>query len=204
MFPDGVFPAFVAHGDVGIVAAEKHLAALGDDFTAAVDSRVDGGFAAAGADGFDFRDGIGELHKAPRPGEELGLKVGPEPETEHGDIEIIDKGAELINLLRGEKLGLIGNYDVLPLQVIIFFYYINIGGNDLSMRFEADAAPDNVSPVAGVGAGLDKPDAHSHFLVVELRDERLGGFGGTHGPIFEIQLSRCPSPLPDEISRGLR
>ena len=46
----------MAHCDIGVVAAEENLAAFGNDFAAFVNSGVDGGFSAAGADGLDLRD----------------------------------------------------------------------------------------------------------------------------------------------------
>ena len=55
-------PALVAHCHIAVVAAEEHLIAVGDDAAVCVDARVDGGFSAAGADGFYLGDGVGKLH----------------------------------------------------------------------------------------------------------------------------------------------
>ena len=48
--------AAMAHCDIGVVAAEENLAAFSHDFAAFVNSGVDGGFSAAGADGLDLGD----------------------------------------------------------------------------------------------------------------------------------------------------
>ena len=76
-----VFPAFMAHGHIGIVAAQKDLAALGDDIAVAVNAGIYRGFFASGAEGFDFSNGIGQLHQPLRAGEEPGQKVRTQTET---------------------------------------------------------------------------------------------------------------------------
>ena len=67
-----LFPAFVTHGDVTVVAAQKDLVALGEDVAAAVQSGVYRGLAAAGADGFYFRQGVGQPGSGGLP---LGVTV---------------------------------------------------------------------------------------------------------------------------------
>ena len=62
----------MAHSNIEIVAAEHNLTALGDDVAVFVDTRVDGCFFTAGADGLDLSDRVRYLEKTHRAGEELG------------------------------------------------------------------------------------------------------------------------------------
>ena len=54
----------MAHCNVGIVAADEDLSALGHHASLAVDAGVDDGLFAAGADGFDLGDGVGDLKES--------------------------------------------------------------------------------------------------------------------------------------------
>ena len=52
--PDAPDIAPVAHGNVGIIAAQHHLSAFGDDIAVAVDTGIDRSLGTAIADGFDL------------------------------------------------------------------------------------------------------------------------------------------------------
>ena len=51
----------MAHSDVGVIAADEDLATGGNDVSVFVDTGIDGCFAAARADGFDFGNRVGNL-----------------------------------------------------------------------------------------------------------------------------------------------
>ena len=72
----GFLPALVAHSDIRIVTADENLATGSDDVAVLVDTGINGCFVAAGADGFDLSNGVGNLKEAAATGEEMGQKVG--------------------------------------------------------------------------------------------------------------------------------
>ena len=61
-------------------------------------------------------------------------------------------------------------------------------GDIVTALFQPYAATDDVGPVPVVHAGLDEPDNHAQFLIIELCYQRLGGLGRAHGAVFEIKL----------------
>ena len=187
----------MAHGHIAVVAAQHHLGALGDDPPVPVDAGVHRGLAAAGADGLDLGDGVRQLHEPPGAGEEVGQKVGAQAEAEHRQVILVHQGAQLVDLLGGKELGLVGDDHVMLPGGPVGLENVLVRGDDPGPVFQADAAADQVRPVPGVHAGLDEPDGHALFLVIELGDQRLGGFGGAHGPVFEIKLrhNKIPSCL---------
>ena len=109
---DAFLIASVAHCDIGIVAAEEHLASFGDYVTVFVYSRVDVSFSAAGTDGLDLGDRVRDLEKTHRAGEELGEEVCAQTEAEDRDVELVYDAAQLIYVFGCEELTLIGNDDV--------------------------------------------------------------------------------------------
>lgn len=52
------FPAMIAHGKVGIITAQKDLAALPNDISGTVKAGIDSCFIAASAQCFNFNTGI--------------------------------------------------------------------------------------------------------------------------------------------------
>ena len=62
MFPNAGFITSVAHSDIGIVTAQHHLCACGDNMAIAVDTGIDDGLVSAVANGFDLVKGIRQLH----------------------------------------------------------------------------------------------------------------------------------------------
>ena len=67
----GFFPTLVAHSDVRIVAADENLATGGNDVSVLVDTGINGCFAAAGANGLNLGNGVGDLKEAAAAGEEM-------------------------------------------------------------------------------------------------------------------------------------
>lgn len=66
-----VAPAFAAHGDVAVVAADLNLVAFFHEVAVGVDAGVDDGLVAACAGRFDFVDGVGNLEEAAGAFEEV-------------------------------------------------------------------------------------------------------------------------------------
>ena len=81
VIPDALDITAVAHGDVAVVAAQHHLGAFGDDVTV-VDTGIDGGLCAAVAHGLDLFDGIGQFHQPAGTGEQMGLEIRTQTETQ--------------------------------------------------------------------------------------------------------------------------
>ena len=128
-------------------------------------------------------------------GEEVGQKVGAQAEAEHRQVLLVHQAAQLVDLLGGEELGLVGDDDVVLPGRPVGRRDVLLRGDDLGMAFQADAAADDVRPVPGVHAGLDEPDAHALLLIVEFGDQRLGGLGRAHGAVFEIEFSHYNNPF---------
>ena len=72
---------------------------------------------------------------------------------------------------------------------------IRIRGDHGNFCLQANAAAQNSGAVPGVCAGLDEPNLHVVFFVIVLGDQRLGGFAGAHGTVFEIKLRHFVSPF---------
>lgn len=194
LLPYPAAPAAVAHGDVGVVPAEEHLLALGDDPAVRREARVHGGLGPAGADCLYLRYRVRQLQEPLRAGEHVRQEIGPQPEAEDGDVQLVHDVAQLVDLLGREELGLVRYDDVSPARGGIELAYAVRRRDDLRLPHQADAALHDVGAVPVVDAGLYEPDRHAQLLIVELGDERLGGLGAAHGPVFEIELSHLHSP----------
>ena len=129
-----------------------------------------------------------DLEKAAAAGEQVGQKVGAQPKADDRHIPLIHQRAQLVDLLWCEELALIGNDDIHAGVLIKFFDDIILRQDDIRLFCQADAGFDDIGAVTGIHRGLDEPDGHAQLLVVELGNERLGGFGAAHCPVFEIQL----------------
>ena len=195
MFPDAVYIAAVAHGDVAVIAAQNHLGTFGDD-VAVIDTGIDGGFCAAVAHSFDFLNAVGDFHQPAGAGEELGLEISPETEAENGDIPLVYNGTELVDLCFGHELALIHDDDIafVVMSAQETGIHVHIGSDDFHSCLQTDAAAENIGTVPGVGAGLDEPDVHIIFFVIVFGDQGLSSFAGTHGTVFKIELSQISLP----------
>ena len=89
----------MAHGDIAVIAPQKHLGTLGHNMALAVDPGIDRGLGPAVADSFDFLNGIRHLHEPQRPGEQMGLEIRPQTEAHNRHIVIVYDGAQLVDLL---------------------------------------------------------------------------------------------------------
>ena len=166
MFPDTPDIALMAHGNIGIIAAQKDLCAFGDDVAFPVDTGIDGGLCAAVANGLDLLNGVRHFHQPHRAGEQLGLKVCPQAEAHHRHIEIVDDVAKLVDLFRGQELTLVHNDHIADALLGLFkkVIYVHLGRNDVHPCFQANAAAEDVCTVPGVGAGLDEPHIQVIFF----------------------------------------
>ena len=186
---DLVFPTAVAHSHVGIVSAEENLTALGDDLALPVDAGVDDGLLAAGADGLDLGDGVRHLKQTAAALKEMGQKIRPQAEAEHGHVTFVHDPPELIDLSGGEELALVGDDHVIVPTVAEQIVNIGFPGNSVGIGRQTDAGAHGIRAVADVQGGLDQPYPHAPLLVIELGDQRVCGFGGAHRSVFEVQLS---------------
>lgn len=74
-----------ANGNVSIVSADLDLFAIADRAAFGVDPQDHGRFAAAVADGFDFRKAIGPSQQVLAALEQVALEVGPKAIGKHRD-----------------------------------------------------------------------------------------------------------------------
>jgi hypothetical protein len=185
----------VAHSDVGVVAADQYLATGGNDVSGLVDACINGCFATAGADGFNFGNGVGDLKQAAATGEERGQKVGTQTKAHNGNIVYVNDTAQLIDLLGCEELALIGNDDV---RVAVAFFKkckdIGFGRHNVGNRLKTDVGANDICTVAVIDRGLDEPNLHISFLIIESGNESVCGLGRTHCAVFKVQFSHNVSP----------
>ncbi len=196
MLPDAADVALVTHGDIGIIAAQEHLVALGDD-VAVADTGVDGGLCAAVADSLDLLDGICHLHEPQGAGEELGLEVGTQAEAHNRYIKIVHDGTELIDLCNGKELALIHNDGITGSLFLgaIDLVQIQFRGDHLGLGLQANTALYHMLAVTGICARFHEPDAHVVFLVIILGDQCLGRLAGAHRTVFKVKLCHLGEPL---------
>ena len=109
----------MAHGDIAVVAAEKDLVSLCDDLAVRIEAGIDRSFSAAGADRLDLGQRIAQLHETLCAGEETGQKIGAQTETQHRQVLVVHKLSELVYLLRRKELGLVGDYYIVPADLMI-------------------------------------------------------------------------------------
>ena len=181
-------PLAVAHGHIAVIAAQQHLGTRRDHLAAFVQTGVDRGLGAAGAHRLDLGDGIGHLQQALGAGEQMGQKVGAQTEAEHRDVLLVHQIAQIVDLLRGQELALVGDDDIMLTRRPVQLQQAVLRADDLGLLLQADAGADQGDAVPGVGGRLDEPDRHIEFLVIELGDEGLGRFGAAHGAVFEVEL----------------
>ena len=91
-------------------------------------------------------------------------------------VLVVHKLSELVYLLRRKELGLVGDYYIVPADLMIFINDILLRRDDLRVSLQPDAAADDIRAVAGVCTGLDEPDRHAQLFIVESGYNRLGRF----------------------------
>ena len=194
VFVDIVLIAFMAHGDITVVAAQEDLIALGDDIAVGADAGVRGRLAAAVADGFDLGNGVGQLKQSPAAGEELRLEIRPQAEAQNGQVLAVDKLPQLIDLLPGQELTFIDNDHVRPAVRGVLFAQVALRADRLALRRQADARTQREFSVAPVGGRLDEPDAHPALFVIIFGNERRRRFARAHCAVFKVQLRHILIP----------
>ena len=183
----------MTHCQIAIISPQHDLSALGDHPHMPVQTGVDGGLGAAGADGLDLGNGVGYLEKTAAALKEMAEEVGAQAKAKDGDIVIIDDGAQGIHLLGGKELAFVRNdHIVIGVLRLVQSQEIHVPPHGQTFGLQTDAGSDGVGPVTGVQGGLDQPHLHAALLVVELGNERLGGLGGPHSAVLEIELCHIP------------
>ena len=88
---------------------DGHLLALKDESAVHLAAIADG-LAAAGADGFHFLDGVGQLQQPGGAGEALEGEICPQAVADHRDVQVHRDHEQLLGLLRGEELALVAQH----------------------------------------------------------------------------------------------
>ena len=133
IFVDCLLPAAVTHSHVRIVAADKHLAALGNYVALAVDASVYDSLFAAGANRLYLGDRVGNLKEAAATLEKMCKKVGSKTVAENGDLVYVHDPAELIHLLGGKELALVRNNCVTGAILLEFGKKIGVAACGVSL-----------------------------------------------------------------------
>ena len=175
-----------AKADILIIGSQHHLGSLLDHTAVLVKPGVEGGFFAAPADGFYLLQLIRQDQELVAAGEKLPLKVGLQPVADNGDIAVVHQVDQVVDLLLGEKLGLVHNDAGEFLQVGVG-HLLHLVEVDAGM-LQADAGADHVVPVPGVQLGLHQEGVLTTLLIIKPGHEGVGGFAGAHGSEFEVKL----------------
>lgn len=167
----------MTHGNVAFVTADHDLTSLGHNVHIGVKTRVYGSLASAFAYCFYFGYGIRNLEESSASREKMGKEVGSETEAENGDATFVNYSAKLVYLLGTEELTFVCNYNVslAPLGAEEIEYRLAFLDSG-AVRKKTDARFYNVTAVAVIDSGLNKPHLHSALLVVKFSYESLGGF----------------------------
>ena len=77
-------------------------------------------------------------------------KIRSQAEAQHGDVLLVNDAAQLVDLLRGEKLRLVRDDDIGVARAGKRCDDIFVRMDDLRLALQADARADDVRPVAVV------------------------------------------------------
>lgn len=196
-----------ANGDVSIVSADLDLFAIADRAAFGVDPQDHGRFAAAVADGFDFRKAIGPSQQILAALEQVALEVGPKAIGEHRDGESVGDIAELADLGFGQELGFV-DQDAMDAGGGVFALGDSkevIGGSE-GERIGGESNPraDFSFSEPVVDFRSENQCAHSPFAIVVARLQQDCGFACVHRRVVEVQLRQGDRFLRVGEFRGYR
>lgn len=196
-----------ANGDVSIVSADLDLFAIADRAAFGVDPQDHGRFAAAVADGFDFRKAIGPSQQILAALEQVALEVGPKAIGEHRDGESVGDIAELADLGFGQELGFV-DQDAMDAGGGVFALGDSkevIGGSE-GERIGGESNPraDFSFSEPVVDFRSENQRAHSPFAIVVARLQQDCGFACVHRRVVEVQLRQGDRFLRVGEFRGYR
>ena len=178
-----LLPALMAHGYVAIVSAQQDLVALGDPLHIPVETGVDDGLGAAGADGLDLRHRVGHLEQAAAALKEVAEEVGAQTEAEDGNVVDVDDGAQSVHLGGGEELALVCD-DHVGVGVIrlVAGQKVGVPSDGVALGLQTDAGADDGGTVTGVGEYLKEQKASIKVIAVEPDDSPVlsEGRAGAH------------------------
>ena len=103
----------MAHCYISVISAEQHLTSRGNDVAVLVKTCVYYRLRAAVAYRFDLGYRVCRFKKAQASGEQMRHKVRAQSEAQNGYVALVHYFPQLIYLLRGEELTLIGYNNVL-------------------------------------------------------------------------------------------
>jgi hypothetical protein len=196
-----------ANGDVTIVSTDLDLFAIADRAAFGVDPQDHGRFAAAMADGFDFRQAIGPSQQVLAALEQVALEVGPKAISEHRDGEPVGDIAQLPDLGLGQELGFV-DQDAMDAGGSVF----TLGDSKEVIRgFEGDRIGGESNPRADfsfsepvVDFRSENQRTHAPFAVVVARLQQYRGFARIHRRVVEVQLRQGDRFLRVDKFRGYR
>ena len=115
--------------------------------------------------------------------EEVALKVGAQAVADDGDAAPVHDVHELLHLRLGEKLRLIDDEAIVEAEVDAGKVFDELAG-----RAQPRARADRFFAVAAVEARLEKERVLAALAVVVLHHDGVGGLGGAHRSIAEIEF----------------
>ena len=196
-----------ANSDVSIVSADLDLFAIADRAAFGVDPQDHGRFAAAVADGFDFRKAIGPSQQVLAALEQVALEVGPKAIGKHGDRESIGDIAELADLGLGQELGFV-DQDAMDAGGSVFALGDSkevIGGSKGDrIGGESNPRADFSFSEPVVDFRSENQRAHAPLAVVVARLQQDRGFARIHRRVVEVQLGQGDRFLRVGEFRGYR
>ena len=176
---------YVVHCVDGDLCTFKHK-------TAVDHAAVAGGLASAGADGFQFLNGVSQFQQAGGAGKTPHHKICAQPVADDRDAQVYRYKEQLFRLLRSEKLTLITqhtgqgtvDFPVMgdQLQNVHFF-----GDQGVHLAADTETGDQHITAF-GIDGRLQNQNPHAAFGVIEGNLQKSGGFAAVHGTISEIEL----------------
>ena len=163
---------------------------------------IEDGFAVALVTGrFDFFDGIRQFQKATTPREESGSEIAAQTVADHRHPFLVDHIPELIDVLGMEKLDLIDENTVNPIE-IVNFNSIAITDDHMGFTGQSRSGGDVLFTVSIIKTWLDDDDAFSLTFIVVGDGKEIEGLGAADRPMPEIEFCQNASIRDFPDSQG--
>ncbi|MNP17335.1 hypothetical protein D3C76_1097640 [compost metagenome] len=137
------------------------------------------------ADGFHFFNFVRSRKQLQASFKQIPHKIGAQPVSDNGNTQIITDVRELVDLLAGQKLGLVQKHAV-GHGVLGNSIHVRTFMDDDGFLLHPDAGGDIAYAEPVVDGGDEQQHPFALFLIVVGGAEHLDGFAAVHGSIAKI------------------